>query len=112
LLVGCVLLGGLLSGRGSWFEGLVAFGDLLCDCRFLCSGVLYSFGEAFDCAGVEVLLAEVLAGEVDLCLLACAADGDVGVLAVGLPAAGEDARGFGGEALALVDVDGVCEGDL
>jgi hypothetical protein len=69
-------------------------------------------GEAFDRAGVHSLLAEVLAGDVDLCLLARTADGDVGVLLVGLPAAGEDAACLGGEPLALVDVYGVGEADV
>ena len=57
-------------------------------------------------------LAEVLAADVDLGLLAGAGEGDVGVLLVGLPAADQDARGLGGDALALVDVHGVGEREL
>ena len=82
-------------------------GEALCDRGFWCAAALELLGEAFGCARVEALLAEVLAGDVDLGLLAGAADGDVGVLLVGLPAADEDAGGLGCDALGFVDVRGV-----
>lgn len=105
------LLGRSLRGLvGCTFGGLV--GDLLCDRGLLGAALAHAVGEAFDGVGVEALLAEILAGEVDLGLLSCAADGDISVLAVGLPAARQDAARLGGEALALVDVDGVGEGEV
>ena len=68
--------------------------DFAGDRRLLCAAVLHAVGEAFDRAGVHALLAEVLAGDVELGLLARAAERDVGVLVVGMPGAGEDARGL------------------
>ncbi|MFZ1009747.1 MAG: hypothetical protein WAN65_23110 [Candidatus Sulfotelmatobacter sp.] len=41
-----------------------------------------------------------------------ATEGYVGVLTVGLPAADQDARGLGGDALGLVDADGVSEREV
>ncbi len=75
-------------------------------------GCVHPLGESFDCAGVDALLAEVLAGDVDVGLLSGSGDGDVYVLLVGLPAAGEDLDGLGCESLALADVHRVGEGDV
>jgi hypothetical protein len=87
----------------------VPFGWLLRDGGLWCSAAFHFLGEAFHRAGVEALLAEVLAGDVDLDLLAGAADGYVGVLLVGLPATDEDAGGLGRDALSFVDVRGIGE---
>ena len=66
--------------------------------------------EALDRASVHALLAEVLAGDVDVGALARAAEGYVGTLAVGLPAAGEHVARARRQALGLVDVLRVARG--
>jgi hypothetical protein len=80
--------------------------------RLLRLAAAHPLAEPFDRAGIHPLLTKVLSGNVDLCLLAGAAERDVGVLAVGLPATGEDARGLCGDALRLVDVDGVAQAEV
>jgi hypothetical protein len=79
------------------------------DARLLGATLAHPLAEPFDRADVHPLLPQVLARHVDLGLLASAAEGDVGALTVGLPAGGEDARGLRGDALALLEVDGVAE---
>ena len=56
-------------------------------------------------------LTKVLTRDVDLGLLAGAAECDVGVLAIGLPAAREDSGSLGGDALGLVDVERVAQAE-
>jgi hypothetical protein len=56
-----------------------------------CAAAAQALIEPFDRADVQCALAEILARDVDLGLLAGAAERDVGVLTVGLPAAGEEA---------------------
>ena len=79
------------------------------DARLLRPAAADAVAEPLDRAGVHASLTEILPRDVNLGLLAGAAERDVGVPAVGLPAAGEDARGLGGDALGLVDVDGVAQ---
>jgi hypothetical protein len=62
------------------------------DTRLLRAAAAHPLAEPFDRADVHPLLAKVLPRHIDLGLLAGAAEGDVGVLPIGLPAAGEDAR--------------------
>ena len=109
-----VALGGRLVGVTALddvLDAILALGDLLGDRGFLRVALLHALGEAFDCAGVEALLAEVLAADVDLGCLSGAGAGDVGALTVGLPAAGQDAGVLGREAEGLVGVDGVAEAE-
>ena len=82
---------------------------LPCNARLLGATATNALREAFDRPGIQASLAKILSRHVDLGLLPGTADRDVGVLAVSLPAAGEDARGLGGDPLRLVDVDGVAE---
>lgn len=91
---------------------VVAFRGLLGDCRLLSAAALDSLCEAFERADIHALLAEILSGDIHLGLLPGAADGNVRVLPVGLPPAGEDATGLCGEALALVHMHGVSEADV
>ncbi len=62
------------------------------DARLLRVALRDRLAKAFDRSGIHALLAEVLAGDVDVGPLPRARQRDVGALAVGLPAAGEHER--------------------
>ena len=95
-------LGGLLALR-------LALGELAGDAGLLRAAALHPVGEAFHCAGVHPHLSKIVAADIDLGLLAGAADGDVGVLFVGLPAADQDPALLRCDALAFVQMNRVAE---
>jgi hypothetical protein len=65
--------------------------DIPDDACLVHPALAHALAEALDGADFHPGLAEILARDVDLGLLAGAAEGYVGVLAVGLPAADQDA---------------------
>ena len=74
------------------------------DARLLGAALGHRLAESLDGASMHPLLAEVLAGDVDVSPLLRARERDVCVLAVGLPATGEHERAIDRAALRLVDV--------
>src|ERR1700744_4939730 len=97
LLIARILALGLRRGGWPWAVDWSAAGALACrllpaDACVLGVAPSDDFGEPVDRRLVGVVFADVGAGEVNVGALSSAAEGDVGALAVGLPAAGEDER--------------------
>src|SRR5580704_8543264 len=107
-----------LDAGAGWGVGAGIEPQLAClgggggDACLLGVAFVHPLGEALDRSGVHPLLAEVLAGDVDVGALPGAAHRDVGVLPVGLPAAHEDTCSLRGEALSLPDVYRVAEAEI